>query len=215
VVRQTEAESAQLPLLRYATFETDIGPFLIASTDLGVRLVSFGKGLNVRAELARETKGRRTMAVEDPIRLRRVADEIMEYLEGRRTAFDCSIDLSGTTDFYRKVLACVSGIPYGTLRSYKWVAREIGHPRATRPVGQALARNPVPILVPCHRVVESDGAIGGYSGGGPDMKRRLLAIETGQIGLALNVGERTERQTIRFLLESEGGEREGEDRRES
>lgn len=189
------------------TFDSEIGPFLIAATDRGLRLVSFGGGLDVRKELAREVRGERAIAVEDRMRLRRVADEVRDYLRGNRTAFDCSVDLTGATDFNRKVLECVREIPYGALRSYKWVAAQIGHPRATRPVGQALSRNPVPIIIPCHRVVNSDGTLGGYSGGGPDMKRRLIAVETGQVGLALGDSERSERDAIRFLLETEGGER--------
>jgi methylated-DNA-[protein]-cysteine S-methyltransferase len=119
-----------------------------------------------------------------------------------------SLDLTELTPFSRSVLEAVRGIPYGKLRTYKWVAAAIGRPRATRPVGQALSRNPLPIIIPCHRVVQSDGAIGGYSGGGPDMKRRLIGIETGQIGLALGASEHEARRRIRFLLESEAGDRE-------
>jgi O-6-methylguanine DNA methyltransferase len=100
----------------------------------------------------------------------------------------------------------VRSIPYGTLRSYKSIAEEIGAPRATRPVGQALAHNPLPIVIPCHRVVNSDGTLGGYSGGGPDMKRRLIAIETGQTGLALGSDPGEARDGIRFLLDSESGD---------
>jgi epoxyqueuosine reductase len=204
-VGRPESDEARLPVLRYTAFDTEIGPFLVAGTDEGLRLVSFGKGLDVGRVLAREMRGEHVLAVEDRIRLRKVVDEIRDYLQGRLLSFDCAVDLSGTTEFNRSVLECVRGIPYGTLRSYKWVAREIGRPRATRPVGQALSRNPLPIVVPCHRVVNSDGSLGGYSGGGPDMKRRLIAVETGQVGLALREGERAERETIRFLLEAEGG----------
>ncbi|MBN2566006.1 MAG: methylated-DNA--[protein]-cysteine S-methyltransferase [Candidatus Eisenbacteria bacterium] len=213
VVGRTASEGTRLPVLRYVTFDTEIGPFLVAGTDRGLRLVSFGKALDVKSELAREIRGERVIAVEDRIRLRRVVDSIRDYLQGCVSRIDCNLDLSGTTDFNRSVLECVRGIPYGALRSYKWVARAVGHPRATRPVGQALSRNPLPIVIPCHRVVNSDGSLGGYSGGGPDMKRRLIAVETGQVGLALRNGDRAERDTIRFLLEAEGGEREGEDRR--
>jgi methylated-DNA-[protein]-cysteine S-methyltransferase len=187
------------------TFDTEIGPFLVAGTDRGLRLVSFGEGLDVRRLLARVARDERVLAVEDSIRLQRVADEIRAYLLGRRARFDFAVDLTGATDFNRAVLECVRSIPYGALRSYKWVAREIGRPRATRPVGQALSRNPLPVVIPCHRVVQSDGSLGGYSGGGPDMKRRLIAVETGQVGLALQGGQRAERDTIRFLLDAEGG----------
>jgi methylated-DNA-[protein]-cysteine S-methyltransferase len=209
IVPQPEEGSATLPVLRYVTFETEIGRFLVAGGDLGLRVVVFGKGLDVQSTLARETRGERIMAVEDRIRLRRVVDSIRDYLAGGREQLDHKVDLSSSTDFNRRVLDVVRGIPYGVLRSYKWVASEIGAPKATRPVGQALSRNPLPIVIPCHRVVNSDGSLGGYSGGGPDMKRRLIEIETGQVDLALRGDERTGRELIRFLLESEGGDGEG------
>jgi O-6-methylguanine DNA methyltransferase len=194
-------------MLRYVTFDTELGRFLVAGGDHGLCMVRFGPDLDVECELARKTTGERIMAVEDRIRLRLVVDSIRAYLAGGREPFGHRLDLEGSTEFNRRVLEVVRKIPYGTLRTYKWVAQQIGAPRATRPVGQALSRNPVPIVVPCHRVVNSDGTIGGYSGGGPDMKRRLIGIETGQVGLALGgSGERTERDRIRFLLESEGGE---------
>lgn len=210
MVPQREEDGSTLPVLRYVTFDTEIGRFLVAGNDRGLRLVSFGKNLDVKRALARETNGERIMAVEDRIRLRRVVDSIRSYLAGGRKPLDHRVDLSGVTDFNGRVLELVRKIPYGVLRTYKWVAREIGAPKATRPVGQALSRNPLPIVIPCHRVVNSDGTLGGYSGGGPDMKRRLIEIETGQIDLALRGGEQTERERIRFLLEAEGGGGEGD-----
>ncbi|MCK4410579.1 MAG: methylated-DNA--[protein]-cysteine S-methyltransferase [Candidatus Eisenbacteria sp.] len=210
MVPQRDEDGTTLPVLRYVTFDTEVGRFLVAGNDRGLRLVSFGKGLDVKRALSRETRGERVMAVEDKIRLRRVADSIKNYLAGGREPLNHRVDLSGATDFNRRVLEVVRGIPYGVLRSYKWVASEIGAPRATRPVGQALSRNPLPIVIPCHRVVNSDGTLGGYSGGGPDMKRRLIEIETGQVDLVLRGGEQTERERIRFLLESVGGDGEGD-----
>ena len=201
-----ERQETDVEVLRYVTFDTELGRFLVAGGDHGLRLVTFGPDLDVEATLASETKGERIMAVEDRIRLRLVVDSIRDYLGGSREPFEHRLDLSGATEFYRNVLEVVRGIPYGTLRSYKWVAQRIGAPRATRPVGQALSHNPVPIVVPCHRVVNSDGSIGGYSGGGPAVKRRLIEIETGQVGLRLGADERTGRERIRFLLESEGGD---------
>jgi methylated-DNA-[protein]-cysteine S-methyltransferase len=169
----------------------------------GLVSVRFARGLDVERELRRQTEGRRVVVVEDPLSLRMVTDSVLAYLNGSRRRFDQRLDLSELGDFGRDVLDVVSHIPYGTLRSYKWVAEKIGRPRATRPVGQALARNPVPIVVPCHRVVNSDGTIGGYSGGGPDMKRRLIEIETGQTGLPLDQGDPTGRKRIRFILDAE------------
>ena len=208
IVSQEDAAGTNLPVLRYVTFESDIGRFLVTRSDAGLRSITFCPELDVARTLARLTRGCRFMAVEDRISLRRVVDSIREYLSGRPVVFDQSIDLGDTPEFSARVLESVRRIPFGTLRSYKSVAQEVGAPRATRPVGQALSRNPLPIVVPCHRVVNSDGTLGGYSGGGPDMKRRLIEIETGQIGLALRSGEKEARRHIRFLLESEPGQSE-------
>jgi O-6-methylguanine DNA methyltransferase len=111
---------------------------------------------------------------------RRVADEarrqIAEYLAGRRVFFSVPVDLSAAPDFQRRVLEAARGIPFGEARPYAWVAERIGHPNAVRAVGTALGRNPVPIIVPCHRVWRTDGGLGGYLFGG-DVKRRLAELE--------------------------------------
>lgn len=101
---------------------------------------------------------------------------LIRYLEGEQAAFDDNIDLSALTDFQRVVLEAARAVPYGEVKSYGWLARQVGSPHAARAVGQALARNPLPILVPCHRVVGGDGSLTGFSGG-LEMKRRLLSIE--------------------------------------
>ena len=199
-------------ILRYTAFQTPLGRVLVTRTDRGLRSVAFAKDLDARAELSAMTRSDGGIAVEDGIGLRRVADAVRESLRGRPVSFDGRLDLAGATDFTRRVLEVVRRIPFGTLRSYKWVAREAGSPRAARAVGQVLARNPLPLVVPCHRVVESDGALGGYSCGGTDVKRRLIEIENGQLGLDLAETPREVRERIRFLLESEGGDA-GEDGR--
>ncbi len=102
--------------------------------------------------------------------------ELMEYLIGRRAWFSVPIDLSGLGDFQRSVLQAARRIPFGQTRPYAWIARRVGSPRAVRAVGTALGRNPVPLIVPCHRVLRSGGALGGY-GLGTDLKRRLLDLE--------------------------------------
>jgi len=206
IVPDAEARESGLPVIRYTSFDADIGRFLVTRSERGLRSVRFAKSLDVERALGEEVRGQRVVAVEDRLTLRRVADSIRDYLAGRPHAFDWRLDLERLSDFGRSVLEATRRIPYGTLRSYKSIAHEIGSPRATRPVGQALARNPLPIVIPCHRVVNSDGTLGGYSGGGPDMKRRLIAIETGQIGLALGGGARETRERIRFLLDSEAGQ---------
>ncbi len=98
------------------------------------------------------------------------------YLNGHRVAFDDVLDPRGATAFQRRVWQAARLIPYGETRSYAWVAQKIGRPSAVRAVGQALANNPWPIIVPCHRVVNNDGRLGGYSGG-VAMKQYLLNLE--------------------------------------
>jgi O-6-methylguanine DNA methyltransferase len=102
--------------------------------------------------------------------------EVAEYLAGRRSFFSVPVDLSAVPDFQRRVLEAAREIPFGEWRPYAWVAERIGHPRAVRAVGTALGRNPVPLLVPCHRVWRSDGGLGGYIFG-TAFKERLLVLE--------------------------------------
>ena len=106
----------------------------------------------------------------------RAEREIVEYLAGRRRRFTVPADLSAAPPFHRKVLAALARVPYGRTVTYGQLAARAGRPRAARAVGQAMARNPVPLLIPCHRVVAGGGGLGGF-GGGLDLKRRLLAIE--------------------------------------
>ncbi len=101
--------------------------------------------------------------------------QFTEYLEGKRKAFDIPYIMVGT-DFEKKVWSILLTIPYGETRSYRWLARKAGLPKGARAVGQALKRNPLPILIPCHRIIQEDGGLGGYSSG-VDMKRRLLDLE--------------------------------------
>ena len=106
---------------------------------------------------------------------RAAIEQIRDYLAGRRTDFDLQLDVRGT-DFQLAVWRELERIPYGETRSYAQVARTIGHDRAVRAVGAANGANPIPLILPCHRVIAADGGLGGY-GGGLDLKRRLLAME--------------------------------------
>ena len=106
----------------------------------------------------------------------RAREELSEYFQGKRAFFSVPVDLSGAPDFQKKVLAAARRIPFGEVRPYAWVARRIGHPRAVRAVGTALGRNPVPFIVPCHRVLQTGGGLGGYLFG-TDVKSRLLSLE--------------------------------------
>jgi O-6-methylguanine DNA methyltransferase len=102
--------------------------------------------------------------------------EIHEYLRGQRAFFRVPVDLTTVPDFQRSVLQAAGHIPFGEARAYAWIAARVGHPRAVRAVGTALGRNPVPLILPCHRVWRSDGGLGGYIFGA-DVKDRLAALE--------------------------------------
>jgi methylated-DNA-[protein]-cysteine S-methyltransferase len=105
-----------------------------------------------------------------------IRKELKEYFEDGREEFTQKIGFTKGTEFDMNVWLSLQEVPYGETRTYKWLAEKVGKPAASRAVGQALSRNPLPILLPCHRIIESDGSIGGYSGG-VDIKRRLLEIE--------------------------------------
>ena len=102
--------------------------------------------------------------------------QLREYFAGRRRRFDTTVDLAGQTPFQRQVLEAAARVPAGSVASYGDIARAIGRPTATRAVGAALGQNPVPIIVPCHRIIGSDGGLHGY-GGGLDVKEKLLRLE--------------------------------------
>ena len=102
--------------------------------------------------------------------------DLENYFKGINVIFNHKINFIKATDFDKKVWNCLQEIPFGETRSYKWVAEKVGSPAAVRAVGRALSRNPLPIVLPCHRVIEADGSIGGYSPG-TDIKRRLLEME--------------------------------------
>lgn len=177
---------------RYARFDSPIGPLVVAWNGLGVSAVEAAPddGVFEAAHLART--GRPAFHVERlPDRL---ASAIARRLDGdRRVRID--LDLRGHTEFERDVWHKALEIPRGEVRPYGWVAAEIGRPRAVRAVGTALGHNPVPLVVPCHRVVRSDGTIGQYSLGGPDNKRTILAAE----GLDPEALEAAARSGIRYV----------------
>lgn len=135
----------------------------IAATPRGISLIRPGR--QARAGTA---TGRRLVE--------QAREELHEYLLGQRAFFSVPVDLSGAPDFQAKVLRAAGAIPFGQARPYMWVAQRIGHPRAVRAVGTALGKNPVPLIVPCHRVLKSDGGVGGYIFG-TSVKQRLLGLE--------------------------------------
>lgn len=109
-------------------------------------------------------------------RLREAQAQLIDYLAGRRQSFDLPLDLSRGTNFQQKVWRTLRGVSYGRLRSYQWVAIRVGGRQYARAVGNAVGANPMPIVIPCHRIVAHDGSLGGFSGGLPT-KRKLLSLE--------------------------------------
>jgi methylated-DNA-[protein]-cysteine S-methyltransferase len=175
---QLESRLADLRrrIMRYGVFDSSLGPIAIGISEYGVSMVEYVR----RAE---RTGGRLTRrvdeeAVEDPSRTEALFRELADYLDGRRTRLDWSLDLRrARSDFQRRVLEATARLPYGAVTSYAGIAREIGAPRATRAVAQALRHNPLPIVVPCHRVIGSSGDLTGYAGTRIGLKRDLLAVE--------------------------------------
>ena len=158
----------------YASLKSPVGVIWVAASSRGIFLLTIGADRERFEERLRRMRFRPRMggglAGE-------AARQLREYFMGERTSFSLPLDLRGTP-FQLAVWQTVMKIPYGETRSYRWVAEEVGRPRAARAVGRALAANPVPIIVPCHRVVGSDGGLRGYSLG-PGIKGLLLGLERG------------------------------------
>jgi methylated-DNA-[protein]-cysteine S-methyltransferase len=159
----------------YRTIDTPVGSLLLAATRAGLVRVAFDSQDHdvVLEQLASMVSPRILRA---PKRLDPVAREIDEYFARRRTSFDVPLDFALSTGFRRSVLEHLPQIAYGRTESYADVARTVGNPKAVRAVGSACATNPMPVVIPCHRVVRGDGTLGGYVGG-PAAKSALLDLE--------------------------------------
>ena len=161
--------------LNYTIFNTDIGWIGILSSAKGLL------GTTMPQRSAQEACQLLGNNVNHATWSPHLFDDLMErlrtYFSGHKVAFPDKLDLFRATHFQREVWEITRLIPYGETRSYAWVAEQIKRPRAMRAVGQALSKNPLPIIVPCHRVVASDGKLGGFSGG-VEMKKCLLSLET-------------------------------------
>jgi methylated-DNA-[protein]-cysteine S-methyltransferase len=169
------ADSGGVLDVAYRTLDTPVGPLLLAATAAGLVRVAYNveNHDHVLTILAAQLSPRILRA---PKRLDTAAREIDEYFAGRRHEFDLPLDFSLSKGFRRMVLSHLSDIAYGHTASYAAVAAAAGNPKAVRAVGTACATNPLPVVVPCHRVIRSDGSFGGYAGG-PEAKRALLALE--------------------------------------
>ena len=159
----------------YRTVDTPVGTLLLAATTVGLVRVAYDveEHTAVLAGLAESVSPRILLA---PARLDAVARQIDEYFAKRRTVFDVPVDLRLAEGFRRNVIEHLREIGYGRRESYATVAAAIGNPRAVRAVGSACAHNPLPVVIPCHRVVRSDGSTGQYVGG-PAAKSALLDLE--------------------------------------
>jgi len=178
----------------YVELEGPIGPLFVAFGPSGILLVDRADDAGAFEEEFRVTFGRplRRLAAAPP----RVLRAVDAYVWGRAARRGpAPVDLGHLPDFERQVLIKTLEIPRGEVRPYAWVAAEIGRPRAVRAVGNALARNPIPFVIPCHRVVRSDGHIGQYGAGGPESKRAVLRAE----GIDTDELERLPTAGVRFI----------------
>ena len=178
--RKPARRKPERTLVAKATIKARPGRIWILATEAGVREIRLSdREAPNRAEL----KERGWKLVRRPRWTERARHVLEEYLAGRARSLDFPLDLGGGTPFQRRVWEAARRIPYGAVASYADLARLAGGERAQRAVGNALGANPVPIIVPCHRVIHSDRSLGGFSSG-IDWKRYLLELEQGQLAIA-------------------------------
>jgi methylated-DNA-[protein]-cysteine S-methyltransferase len=164
--------------IHYSSFNS---PFLkkvfVASTEGGICMVDFLKSEEVFLRRLKEKFSGKI--IRDDRKNRNVLNQLKKYLKGEHQRFDCKLDFKGTP-FQKKVWSALAKIPYGQTRSYKEIARAIGHPKAFRAVGNANGQNSIPLIIPCHRVIENNGGLGGF-GHGVKVKKQLLDFEKAHV----------------------------------
>ena len=171
------AAAASLIDVAYARHDTPVGTLVLAATARGLVRVSYADDEGaVAATLARLARGVSPRVLAAPRRLDEARRELDEYFAGARRRFELRVDWRLTHGFGRRILRSTARIPYGSVSTYAQVAAEAGSPRGFRAAGNALGSNPLPIIVPCHRVLRAGGALGGYTGG-TGRKLALLTIE--------------------------------------
>jgi methylated-DNA-[protein]-cysteine S-methyltransferase len=158
----------------FDVLDTAIGPLLVAATDQGLCRVSFEPDPEEHLDLLARAFGPRVLR--SPRAVDHARRQLDEYFEGERHEFALDVDLRATAPFARRVLAELAHVRYGETTTYGTLAGRVGAPRAARAVGTVMNRNPIPIVLPCHRVVGSTGKLVGYGGGLP-LKERLLRLE--------------------------------------
>jgi methylated-DNA-[protein]-cysteine S-methyltransferase len=164
----------------YATVDSPFGPLLVARTRRGLVKVSFPTVYDTEETLAELAARLSPRVLEAPAELDDVRRQLERYFEGKLHEFDLPLDWRLTDGFRKRAQQAIARIPYGRTRSYTEIARSAGNARAVRAAGTACGANPIPIVVPCHRVLRSGGGLGGYGGGLP-MKEALLDLEGVQI----------------------------------
>ncbi|HEY2006071.1 MAG TPA: methylated-DNA--[protein]-cysteine S-methyltransferase [Solirubrobacteraceae bacterium] len=176
------AARAGLLDVAYATLESPVGELLLAATEAGLVQVAYVDAAQLDGLLARLADRVSPRVLLAPRRLDEPRRELDQYFSGRRRSFEVALDERLMSAFARRVMTAAAAIPYGAVSSYAQVAAQAGSPHGARAAGNALGSNPLPIILPCHRVLRSGGDLGGYTGG-LDRKRTLLAIEQGQLPL--------------------------------
>lgn len=156
----------------YDTLESPWGAMLVAASDKGITGVYFNR------QKYHPKRGKQWQHAPDNVHLKRAKKQLSEYFAGRRKVFELELDPAGS-EFQKQVWKAIAGVPYGETISYAELARRCGFPEGARAAGAATGRNPIGIVVPCHRIVGSNGKLTGYAGG-LDKKRALLALEAGE-----------------------------------
>lgn len=174
---ETRLADLRTRLLAYRIFPSPLGHILIARTELGISLVEYlERGTSLRASRLSHEPG--LELVEGGGELEEVYRELLEYLHGRRKRLEWPLDLRlARSDFHRAVLHATATVPYGAVIPYAGIAQEVGKASAVRAVAQALRWNPLPIVIPCHRVIGTSGALTGYAGHKVGLKQKLLSLE--------------------------------------
>jgi methylated-DNA-[protein]-cysteine S-methyltransferase len=163
-----------LDVIRFAVFESSLGNIVLVSKN-GRLIESDIRGDDKRG-IDKSILAVHPQGIKSPESFHRIHSLLDRYLRGKRTGFDVDLDISYLPEFTQKVLVTVRKIAYGDARSYGWIGKQVGYSNAARAVGQAVGRNPIPIIIPCHRVIQGDGSLGGFSMG-LEIKKKLLAME--------------------------------------
>ena len=165
----------------YDVFDTSWGWVAVVGSEKGIRCCSLPEPTPQQAIEHLGITLRQALPEHRPGAFDGFRAQLEEYFRGERTDWDVDLDLEGATDFFRRAWDACRSIPAGETRTYRWLAEQAGRPQAPRAAGQAMARNRIPIVIPCHRVIGSDGGLHGFAGPGLPLKARLLAMEAGKL----------------------------------